>query len=291
MRNLLFVILYLLSSLAARADEAKPEIFAPYTISAPVMGTAPAFSPDQSAVIFQRTDRQHSQLYEAQRSGETWATPQPLPFDEQWNYLEPAWSADGLFLIFASNRPIDGSATPLDGHWNGKDWQGRGGQLWRSDRTASGGWSPPKPLPASINAGSSIFEPALTRNGTLYFMQPGEDGKFHLMRAEARRDGYAKPEPLPFAVSGAADVDPAVAPDDSYVIFASNREIKGKLSLYITFHKNGNWSTPKLLPGPVNEGSSATDLHLSPDEKTLYFLRDLVIWQAPIAETVKALRE
>ena len=291
MRNLLFVILYLLAGFAARADEAKPEIFAPYIISAPVIGTSPTFSPDQSAVIFERGETQHRRLYEAQRSGETWAAPQPLPFDEQWNYLEPAWSADGRYLIFASNRPIDGGGAPLDGNWNGKTWSGRGGQLWRSDLTPSGGWSAPKPLPATINGGTSIFEPALTKNGTLYFMQPGEDGKFHLMRAERKGDGYAKPEPLPFAVSGSADVDPAVAPDDSYVIFASNREIKGKLSLYIAFRKNGNWSTPKLLPGPINDGSSATDLHLSPDEKSLYFLRDLVIWQAPIAETVKALRE
>jgi hypothetical protein len=33
------------------------------------------------------------------------------------------------------------------------------------------------------------------------------------------------------------------------------------------------------------------DLHLSPDEKTLYFLRDLVIWQVPVADLVKALRD
>ena len=47
MRRLLFVFLYLLASLTARADEAKPEIFAPNIISAPVIGTAPTFSPDQ----------------------------------------------------------------------------------------------------------------------------------------------------------------------------------------------------------------------------------------------------
>jgi hypothetical protein len=290
MRHLLFTAAYLLFSFAARADEAKPEIFAPNVISAPVMSTAPTFSPDQSAVIYQRGDEQHHvRLYEAHRAGDSWTAAQPLPFDLQWNYLEPAWSADGSYLIFASNRPADGGGAPLDGHWNGKIWAGRGGQLWRSDRTASG-WSAPKPLPPGINTDSSIFEPALTRNGTLYFMQPDEDGKFHLMRAEKRGDGYAKPEPLPFAVKGTADVDPAVAPDDSYILFSSTRDTRTRLAIYISFHQNGTWSTPKMLPGPVNDGSSAMDLHLSPDEKTLYFLRDLVIWQVPVADLVKALR-
>ena len=290
MRNLLFIILYLLSGFAARADEAKPEIFAPRLISAPVIGTSPAFNPDQSAVVFERGDDQHRLLLESHRTADGWSAPQPLPFEEKWNSLEPAWSTDGAYIIFASNRPVDGGATPTDGQWNGKTWPGRGGQLWRSERTPAGGWSAPKPLPAAINSNTSIFEPALTRNGTLYFMQPGEDGKFHLMRAERKGESYAKPEPLPFAVQGSADVDPAVAPDDSYVIFASNREIKGKLSLYVSFHKDGHWSPPKLLPGPVNDGSSATDIHLSPDEKTLYFSRDLVIWQWPVADVVKAAR-
>ena len=291
MRNLLFVILYLLSGLAARADEAKPEIFAPLVISAPVLDTGPTFSADQSMVIFERAEGEHRRLYEAHREGDGWGAPKPIPFEGPWTYIEPTLSADGSYLIFASNRPIDGGTTPTDGFWAGKTQLGRGGQLWRSDRTPSG-WSAPKPLPALINSSSSIFNPAQSRNGTLYYMQTAaEDKKFHLMRAELGRDGYAKPERLPFFVVGAADVDPAVAGDESFIIFGSPRETPGQLKLFITYRKKDGWTTPKMLPGPINEGSSATDLHLSPDEKTLYFLRDLVIWQAPIADTVKALRE
>lgn len=291
MRRLLFTVAYLLFSFAARADEAKLEIFAPNVISAPTMSTAPTFSPDQSAVIYQRGDDQHHVwLFEAHREGDGWATPQVIGFDPQWHYLEPAWSVDGTYLIFASNRPIDGGSMPLDGHWSGKTWTGRGGQLWRSDRTASG-WSEPKPLPAVINGNDSIFEPALSKSGTLYFMQPDEDGKFHLMRAGKKGEGYAKPEPLPFAVKGTVDVDPAVAPDESYILFSSTRETPGKLSIFVTFRKKDGWTAPKMLPGKINEGGSAMDLHLSPDEKTLYFLRDLVIWQVPVAELVKSLRD
>lgn len=292
MRALIFTAAYLLFSFAAHADEPEPEIFAPMTISAPIVATGPAFSADQSVVIFERGEGHHRQLYQSHREGEGWATPQPLPFEGPWNYLEPTLSSDGSYLIFASNRPIDGGATPTDGYWAGKTQVGLGGTLWRSDRTATG-WAAPKPLPALINSTTSIFNPAQSGNGTLYYMQTAdEDKKFHLMRAEKKGDGYAKPERLPFFLAGSADVDPAVASDDSFLIFASPRETPGKLRLFISYHtRDGGWTPPKRLPGKINEGGAATDLHLSPDDRTLYFLRNLVIWQVPIAETVKALRD
>lgn len=276
---------------AAASAPARPSIFAPGEVSAPVRGTAPTFMPDARTVIYERDTRDVRDLVESHLTDKGWTAPVALPFPQPWSYLEPALAADGSYLLFASNRPPGDGAAPLDGHWNGKDVPGRGGAIWRSDHTGSG-WSAPRPLPAEINAGGSVFEPALAADGTLYFMRPYDGGKFQLMRAQARPgDGYEAPQALPFRIDGVADVDPAVAADDSYLIFASTRQTTGKLGLFVSFHnKAGGWSEPAAFPAEINAPGSIVEPHISPDGQTLYYTRDLVIWSValqPILERLK----
>ena len=85
--------------------------------------------------------------------------------------LEPAMAPDGTFLVFASNRPAMPGGPALDGNYEGHSQPGRGGNLWRVDRTADG-WAPPRRLPDAINAGASVYAPAVAADGSVYFMQP-----------------------------------------------------------------------------------------------------------------------
>lgn len=279
------------AAVAASAGEpAKPAIFAPGEVSAPVRGTAPTFMPDARTVIYERDTGEVRDLVQSRLTDKGWTPPAALPFPPPWSYLEPALSADGSYLLFASNRPPAGGEAPLDGRWNGKTLPGRGGAIWRSDRTASG-WSAPRPLPAVINEGGSVFEPALAADGTLYFMRPHDGGKFQLLRAQARDGGYEAPEPLPFRLDGIADVDPAVAADDSYLIFASARQTSGKLGLFVSFHdKAGGWSEPVAFPAEINAPGSIVEPHISPDGQTLYYTRDLVIWSVALPPILERLR-
>lgn len=275
----------------AAAEPPGPAIFAPGEISAPVWGTAPSFMPDGRTVIWQRNAGEVRELVESHLTDKGWSAPAALPLPAQWSSLEPALSADGSYLLFASNRPPAGGDKPLDGRWNGKDFPGRGGAIWRSDRTAAG-WSAPRPLPAEINQGGSVFEPALAADGTLYFMRPQDGGKFQLFRAQATPGGgYEPPQPLPFHLDGTADVDPAVAADDSYLVFSSTRETPGKLGLYVAFHDTaGGWSSPVAFPAEINAPGSITEAHLSPDGRTLYYTRDLVIWSVALQPILERLR-
>jgi hypothetical protein len=278
-----------LAAALAAPDAAAPEIFAPGVISAAVTGTAPTFTPDGKTVFYQRSGGGRHEIVEAHRTDTGWSAATALPFDARWSALEPALSPDGSYLIFASNRPPQGGDRPLDGLWNDKAWPGRGGSLWRAERTATG-WSQPRPLPASVNHGSSVFEPALTADGTLYFMRPRDHGKFQLFRARARDVGYDEAEPLPFARDGVSDVDPAVAPDESYLIFASGRGGPGRLDLYVAFRTAKGWSEPAAFPDEINAGGSITEPHISPDQQTLYFSRNMVIWSTPLQPILARLR-
>jgi hypothetical protein len=145
-------------------------------------------------------------------------------FSGTWNDLEPAFSPDGRYLIFVSNRPVDGTGKVLDGYFNGKVQPGQGGNLWGVARI-NGGWSQPVRLPDVINDGTAVYAPSISANGSITFMKPDPATKrFRLYHAKRRADGsYVTPVPLPFSTGATTDVDPAMAPDESFMVFGSGR--------------------------------------------------------------------
>ena len=81
------------------------------------------------------------------------------------------------------------------------------------------------------------------------------------MRARPDGDGYAEPELLPAPVnSGADESNHWIAPDQSYLLFLSNRAGGiGENDLYISFRDGEGWTAPRNLGAPVIEpaGNSA----------------------------------
>jgi hypothetical protein len=74
-----------------------------------------------------------------------------------------------------------------------------------------------------------------------------------------------------------SDVDEAVAPDESFMVFCSSRPPAENMDLFIVFRKNGKWDQPIRLSAPTNGPGSETEARLSPDHQTLYFSSDRVI--------------
>ena len=198
-------------------------------------------------------------------------------------------SPDGKFLIFVSSRPIEEHGKPIDGHFNKSTQPGQGGNLWRVDRTPSG-WSKPWRLPALVNRSTSIFAPSVVADGIVYFMESNvETGRFRIFRSQWKDGAYQAPEAAGFSDGSYSDVDPAVAPDESFVVFASNRPPAGKpvgMDLFISFRDNGAWQNPIHLGNVVNSPTSDAEARLSPDGKTLYFSSErLVRVEQPISST------
>jgi hypothetical protein len=249
-----------------------PRLFAPGVISGPADDLSPAFSPDGKAVFFTRGNRASSVILESRLDAGIWSTPQIASFSGEWRDLEPAMSPDGSFLVFASNRPVSGGGKALDGNYNGKLFPAAGGNLWRVDYKGDS-WGTPYRLPVSINQTAATFSPSITRDGNIYFMQPDpKTGYFHLYRSRYQSGYYLPAVRVDVGSDQTEDVDPAVSPDESFMIYSSNQPAEHQPKrLKIVFRHADGWGTPQDLGDEVNEQSSNIEARLGPDGKTLYF--------------------
>ncbi len=146
------------------------------------------------------------------------------------------------------------------------------------------GWSRERPPAGAIQPGSGPssppgledYYPTLTREGTLYFSsnRPGGFGENDVYRARRLNGQWTAPENLGRPVSSEfREFDPFIAPDESYVIFASTRPGGlGGADLYVSFReRNGAWGEPKNMGPGVNSPASDYTPMLSPDGKYLFF--------------------
>ena len=244
-------LLLLLLTAASLACPQEPRLFAGGMV--PVSGpTGVAFSPDGNTVYFVQL-RQN--IMSSHLENGHWTAPRPMPFSGPWRDGDPSISPDGRHLFFWSARPLDGR-------------QRKGNAIWVSDRTPSG-WSEPRDIGVAVNGpdGGAAFA-SVTNDGTLYFFANRD-----IYRAKRTADGYAQPENLgPPVNSEANEFDGYIAPDESYLVFASDRPGGfGQADLYISERKNGAWTAPRNLGPKINSGDSECCPAVSPDGKYFFF--------------------
>jgi hypothetical protein len=247
-----------------------PAVFAPGVLSGPAHDSAPAFSPAGDEVYFGRSNSEQSAVLVSTRGPDgQWTEPRIAPFSGAWNDMEPAMSPDGRFLVFVSNRPDRAGGDVAVGFYGGATQ--KGGRLWRVERRGQD-WGEPTLLPANVNPGTSVYAPSVAADGSLYFMTPDTtSGRFRLFRAQLRNRKYLQAQPLPFSDGKVTDVDPAVAPDESYLVFGSGRIPGRGIDLFIAFRDGASWTQPVHLGDAINTPKSDAEPRLSPDAKVLYF--------------------
>ncbi|CAM0997081.1 WD40 repeat protein [Rhodanobacter sp. Root179] len=245
---------------AASMTSPSPEIFAPGAISGPSGVDCLTFAPDGNTVYFDQQARWNGFIMEAHRVGNGWSTPRIASFSGQWQDHDPAMAPDGSFLVYTSNRAAVASGTAL-----------HGGQLWRVDRHGSG-WGEPQRLPDAVNVGTSVYAPSVAANGDVYYQRRDEaTHEFHLYRTAWRDGRYQAPQRLALGDPAAHELDPAVAPDQSFIVFDANYAGKDKPDrLYIAFRDGAGWGAPIDLGDAVNR-YEPWGSHLGPDARTLYF--------------------
>jgi Tol biopolymer transport system component len=119
------------------------------------------------------------------------------------------------------------------------------------------------------------------QSGSIYFhgfdYTDGRGGA-DLYRATLEGESYAVPENLGDAVNTPQhDWDVFVAPDESYLIFASvdRPDGLGEGDLYISFARSdGSWATAKNLGEPINSSANEICPSVSPDGQYLFFTSD-----------------
>jgi Tol biopolymer transport system component len=192
-------------------------------------------------------------------------------FSGQWRDLEPTMAPDGSSLIFVSSRPIDASARPLDLVIHGTVSPGRGLNLWRVNREGAG-WSEPIRLPETVNRSARVSSPSIAGDGSLYFAEMSRDtGTARLLRSQYRDGTYQAAVPVSFGDETTEDVDPAVAPDESFIVFSTKPaadRVHPKLA--IALRDGARWGAPIALDD-ILHADGGGEARLGPDHRTLYF--------------------
>lgn len=226
-----------------------------------------ALTPDGNTVFFDRSNGPHKTIMTAHRAGGHWSKPEIASFSGQWFDQNPVVARDGSYLLFNSDRPTTAGGEPLK-----QDYFGRGGpgsNLWRVDRTANG-WGRPVWLGPVVNSDVFIDSASIARDGTLYFMRWDAAAKvmqFWTASLQGRR--YQPPARVMLGDPNVSLHDPAVAPDQSFIVFDYGK-VKGGLGrLSIAFREGDRWGKPIDLGDAVNQ-DLPWGAHLAPDGYTVY---------------------
>ena len=151
-------------------------------------------------------------------------------------------------------------------------WQAN---IYRVYRIANG-WSSPELLDTIINSKASEWHISSTNNHVFYFTSEREEmtSALHgdIYRIELMNDKFVNRTKLPYPINTQYnDSDPLIAPDESFLIFHSDRPGGfGEHDLYISFNKNGKWTDPKNMGKDINTAGWEMAPTLTPDGK--YFL-------------------
>jgi hypothetical protein len=245
------------------------QLFAPGVISGPANDGAPTFTPDGKTLFFTRSGASAGTILESHLVNGKWTMPTIAPFSGHWNDQHAAISPDGSFLVFTSTRPAPGTI-------------GHVAHLWRVARTTNG-WGAPTHLPSAVNFGKQHFKPSVARDGSIYFLNITPAHKFQLYVSHFANGAYRQAETLPFSTEATADVDPEIAPDQSFMLFSSSGRKTGDTNehLYI-IRKNADGTWGAVLPvrykgDDDHGGSNDNEPDLAPDGHTLYFSSDRTI--------------
>lgn len=252
------------------------QLFAPGVVSGPANDGSPTFSPDGKTLFFTRYAAHWNVILESHLVNGAWSEPVLAPFSGQWPDSSPTWSPDGKYIVFVSTRP----KTPLtELPKPGEPIRGIVSNLWRVDRTPTG-WSEPIRLPDEVNITGAMFKPSVATNGDVFLTVIGPVAAKSIYVSLLRNGSYQRATLLPFSDGSKLDVDPEVAPDESFLVFSSAGRVEGDAHerLFLVKREGDHWGVPTMIryQNDVTRYGASTDNEpkLGRDAVTLYFSSD-----------------
>lgn len=196
------------------------KLFAPEIIKH-MAHSSPTFTPDGKEIYWSTVSEKNNsrKVYFVKYENNKWSEPKVATFSGKFHDDQPFISYDGQKLFFASKRP------------KGKDGN-QDNDIWILNKTQQG-WSEPKTIKNLIG----FWTPTVTLSGKIYFLEIIEKTPT-ICCAEFKNGDYGDVEYLDEYINkkGALNWCPFIAPDESYLIFSSDRKGQyGSGDLYISF--------------------------------------------------------
>ena len=241
----------------------KPEIFAPGIVSTPDKEHSPiSVSPDGKHIYWSFWEMPSTEDgiikigYVAVTNG-IWGDRKIAEFNrEGGSFYSCFWGNDKI--IFRSKDVLN--------------------DFWIVERIKNG-WGNAKLMGFDKYSSTTKTPYSVSNNGSIYFGDYFSGGAYGIGIYVSRyqKNQHSAPELLPDHINTVhLDWTPCIAPDDSYLLFASNRPGGyGSTDIYITFKiEDGSWSNPINLGRKINTEFEERFPSVSPDGKILFFLRD-----------------
>jgi hypothetical protein len=242
-----------------------------------------AFTPDGNTVFFDRGENKHETIMVSHNVNGRWSPPRVASFSGRWHDKDPAMSPDGSWLVFASNRPTSPGGAPVVSHYQGHAYHGD--NLWKVER-AGQGWGTPVWLGPVVNDKAFIAAPSIAADGSLYFIRR-ENGVTYIFQSRFRNGAYQPSERVVLGAPGVTTHDPAIAPDQSFIVFDYGKTKGGLGRLCIAFREGDHWGKPIDLGDTVN-GDGPWGSHLASDDHTIYFTGNSGIWRLSLDPWLRA---
>lgn len=180
-------------------------------------------------------------IWMSRRKAGDWQEAQPVPFNSPSRDFDPAFSSDGRFVYFCSDRP---------GGLGGDD-------LYRVPVTRTG-FGEVEHLDAAVNSAGNEFAPMLSPRGDrLLFSSDrvGGSGGHDLFAARHDAAGtFAPAQRLPGAINtGAHEFDATFLHDGDTVVFARTQDFRtDRVEVLVSSPRAGRYDTGVRLPPPAN---------------------------------------
>lgn len=200
--------------------------------------------------------------------GTNWSTAIKAPFVGNMDSAElvPTFAPDTGIVYFISFYP---ELKTKRGNNN----------IWKSEKI-DGVWSEPVMIPDPVSSNLEEWEVTVAKNGVIYFSgfdRPIGYGNADIYRAEPDGEGnYKEAVNLgKYINTGYYDDCPAIAHDESYLVFTGDRPGGfGQWDMWVTYKKeDGSWTNPKNMGSTINTGDNEVYPYISPDGKYLFFTK------------------
>jgi hypothetical protein len=240
------------------APDSMPLVFLPGIVSKDTLDFNATFSIDGKTFYFSRSHNRKYVIFETTYKDSKWQEPVISPlFDTLYSNTDPFMAPDSAFY-FISNRPKDKSDTTTDY------------DIYRLVKQTNG-YGAAEYL-NGVNSDSTEYYVSVSRAGNVYFSSY-RDGNLDLYRSRKTGNGYEKPVTLGPLVNTIYDEhDPLIAPDESFLIFPSDRPGGlGEADLYISHKVNDQWQQPAAMGHGINTKRYEYCPYLTPDGKYFFF--------------------